>query len=214
MKVIFEELAKKDIYLHILTSLRNVVTGFVFAFIIAIIIIFVLYEVKWLDRVIYPIVELLRPIPNAGWVPIAILICASLEQSIIFITFVGAFFPIFITIYRSIKDIPEHYLNLGKLYKFKKMAKYRFIIIPAILPHMCTAGMLGVAGGWLSVIMAEMISGKSGIGYYTWKNYTLLNYELVVLGVVIMGILGSLFSLLFSLLSKKVGFWMRRKDNA
>ena len=69
--------------------------------------------------------------------------------------------------------------------------------------------MLGISGAWLSVIMAEMISGKVGIGYYTWKSYTLLSYEKVLLGIVIMGLLGSLFSIILAFLSKKLVFWIR-----
>ena len=212
MKIILEELTKSDIYIHILTSLKNVITGFVLAYIVALVLVLIMNEVKILDKVMYPIIEMLRPIPNAGWVPIAILISTTLEQSIIFITFVGAVFPIFLTLYRAIKTVPTQYENLAKLNKLSKLERYIHIIMPAILPQLFTAAMLGISGGWLSVIMAEMISGKSGIGYFTWKNYTLLNYQLVILGVVIMGFLGGLMSLIFSRLSKKITFWERKQD--
>ena len=82
--------------MNILASLKNVLLGFSIAFIVSIILAFLLYEFKVLDKILYPIIELLRPIPNAGWVPIAIILCATIEQSILFITFVGAFFPMFL----------------------------------------------------------------------------------------------------------------------
>ena len=72
--------------------------------------------------------------------------------------------------------------------------------------------MLGISGGWLSVVMAEMISGKVGIGYYTWKNYTLLAYEKVFLGIFFMGLLGGAFSSLLSFLSKKILFWVKEGE--
>ena len=212
MSEIISELTKADIYIHILISLKNVITGFVLAYILAFLLVVLLNEVKLLNKILYPVLELLRPIPNAGWVPIAILISATIEQSIIFITFIGSFFPIFITLYRAMMGIPLHYKNLIYINRLKKVDSYIHVILPTISPQLFTAAMLGISGGWLSVIMAEMISGKSGIGYFTWKNYTLLNYKLVILGVVIMGLVGGLMSLIFSRLSKKFNFWEERKD--
>lgn len=211
-QIIFEEIQSPNLYLNILESLKNVLLGFSIAFIIAIILAFLLYEFKFLNKIIYPIIELLRPIPNAGWVPISIIACATIEQSILFITFIGAFFPMFLNIYRSLDNIPTNYLNISKLYKLNRRDKYFKIIIPSILPSIFTSLMLGISGAWLSVIMAEMISGKIGLGYYTWKNYTLLCYEKVFVGIVFMGILGALFSLIISLISKKTLFWVRNGE--
>lgn len=209
IQIIFEELQTSNLYINILASLKNVLVGFSFAFVVAIILAFLFYEFKILDRIFYPIIELLRPIPNAGWVPIAIIMCSTMEQSILFITFVGSFFPMFLNIYRAMDNIPTNYLNISKLYKLNQRERYFKIIIPSILPNIFTALMLGISGAWLSVIMAEMISGKVGLGYYTWKSYTLLSYEKVFLGILLMGILGGLFSLIISLVSKKVLFWVR-----
>ena len=212
MKIVIDELLTTNLYINILASLKNVLLGFCIAFIVSIILAFLLYEFKILNKIVYPIIELLRPIPNAGWVPIAIIICATIEQSILFITFVGAFFPMFLNIYRALDNIPTNYLNISKLYKLNRKDKYLKIVIPSILPNIFTSLMLGISGAWLSVIMAEMISGKVGIGYYTWKNYTLLNYEKVFLGIFFMGILGALFSTVISLISKKTLFWVRNGD--
>lgn len=211
-QIVIDELANSNIYINILASLKNVLFGFLFAFVVAIILAFLLYEFKFLNRIVYPVVELLRPIPNAGWVPIAIICCATIEQSILFITFVGAFFPMFLNIYRALDDIPISYLNISKLYKLNRKDRYFKIVIPSILPSIFTSLMLGISGAWLSVIMAEMISGKSGLGYYTWKNYTLLCYEKVFLGIVFMGILGAFFSYIISFISKKTLFWVRNGE--
>ena len=178
-QVIIDELLQTTLYLNILESLKNVLIGFIIAFIVSIILCFLLYEFKTLNKIVYPIIELLRPIPNAGWVPIAIIVCKT------------------------------NYLNISKLYKLNRKDKYLKIVLPSILPSIFTSLMLGISGGWLSVIMAEMISGKVGLGYYTWKNYTLLCYEKVFLGIIFMGILGASFSLVISLISKKTLFWVK-----
>ena len=210
--IIINELSNSNLYLNILASLKNVLLGFSIAFFVSIILAFLLYEFKFLDKILYPIIELLRPIPNAGWVPIAIITCVTIEQSILFITFVGSFFPMFLNIYRALDNIPVNYLTIAKLYKLNRKDRYIKIVIPSILPSIFTALMLGISGAWLSVIMAEMISGKVGLGYYTWKNYTLLCYEKVFIGIVFMGLLGSLFSWIISIISKKTLFWVRNGE--
>lgn len=212
LQILVDELTSKNLYDNILASMENVLIGFVLAAILALSLALLFYEVKSLGKIFYPIIEVLRPIPNAGWVPIAIIVFATVEQSIMFITFVGAFFPMFLNIYRSLNNIPINYISLAKLYKLNLRDRICKIIIPCILPNIFTALMLGISGAWLSVIMAEMISGRIGIGYYTWKNYTLLSYEKVFLGIVIMGLLGALFSMTFSLLAKKKLFWVGKAD--
>lgn len=211
-QTILEELQSLNLYLNIFESLKNVLLGFSTAFIMTIVLSFLLYEFKMLNKIIYPIIELLRPIPNAGWVPVSIIVCATIEQSILFITFIGAFFPMFLNIYRALENIPVNYLNISKLYRLKRKDKYFKVIFPSVLPSIFTSLMLGISGAWLSVIMAEMISGKIGIGYYTWKNYTLLCYEKVFVGIALMGMLGALFSAIISLISKKMIFWVKNGD--
>lgn len=210
--IILDELKKQELYENIFSSLKNVFIGFILAFIVACLLSFILYENKKLNKLLFPIIEILRPIPNAGWVPIAIIICNTLEESILFITFVGAFFPMVLNLHRALDEIPNNYLNIAKLYRLNVVDKFKNIIIPSVLPSIFTSAMLGISGAWLSVIMAEMISGKSGLGYYTWKNYTLLCYEKVFLGILFMGILGALFSVIISKISKKVVFWIRSGD--
>ena len=210
--IIFEELSSFELYSNILVSLKNVFIGFGLALIVACLLSFILYEYKKINMIVFPIIELLRPIPNAGWVPIAIIACSTLENSILFITFIGAFFPMILNIHRALETIPNNYLCIAKLYQLKRIEKFKKIIIPSILPNIFTSMMLGISGAWLSVIMAEMISGKIGLGYYTWKNYTLLCYEKVFIGILFMGILGALFSILLAAISKKVVFWVRNGE--
>lgn len=212
VNIVLEELSNPELYINILASLKIVLLGFFIAFIVAISLAVLLNQFKIVDKIMYPIIEFLRPIPNAGWVPVSIIICSTIERSILFITFVGAFFPMFINIYRALKEIPNNYINIAKLYKLSVKDKIFKILLPAILPNIFTALMLGISGAWLSVIMAEMISGKIGIGYYTWKNYTLLCYEKLLIGIIIMGLLGFLFSTIISYVAKKSLFWIKEGD--
>lgn len=209
LRVFINEITSYDLYINILISLRNVLIGFSLAFFSSLLLALTIYEFKPLRKILYPILELLRPIPNAGWVPITIILCNTIDTSILCITFIGAFFPMFLNIYRSFLSIPQDYLIISRLYKLNFKDRFFKILLPAIMPGIFTSLMLGISGSWASVIMAEMISGKEGLGYYTWKAYTLLNYEEVFIGILFMGLLGALISFIIEKISKKVLFWVR-----
>ncbi len=210
LRVFINEITSYDLYINILISLKNVLIGFSLAFFSSLVLALIIYEFKPLRKILYPILELLRPIPNAGWVPITIILCNTIDTSILCITFIGAFFPMFLNIYRSFLSIPQDYLIISRLYKLNFKDRFFKILLPAIMPGIFTSLMLGISGSWASVIMAEMISGKEGLGYYTWKAYTLLNYEEVFIGILFMGLLGALISFIIEKISKKVLFWVRR----
>ena len=209
LRVFINEITSYDLYINILISLKNVLIGFSLAFFSSLVLALIIYEFKPLRKILYPILELLRPIPNAGWVPITIILCNTIDTSILCITFIGAFFPMFLNIYRSFLSIPQDYLIISRLYKLNFKDRFFKILLPAITPGIFTSLMLGISGSWASVIMAEMISGKEGLGYYTWKAYTLLNYEEVFIGILFMGLLGALISFIIEKVSKKVLFWVR-----
>lgn len=210
LRVFINEITSYDLYINILISLKNVLIGFSLAFFSSLVLALIIYEFKPLRKILYPILELLRPIPNAGWVPITIILCNTIDTSILCITFIGAFFPMFLNIYRSFLSIQQDYLIISRLYKLNFKDRFFKILLPAIMPGIFTSLMLGISGSWASVIMAEMISGKEGLGYYTWKAYTLLNYEEVFIGILFMGLLGALISFIIEKISKKVLFWVRR----
>ncbi len=207
---IINELISNGLYQDIGHSLGRVLIGFTIASIAAITIALLLNEFKVLRIILCPIIETLRPIPNAGWIPIAIIMFRTVEESTLFITFIGSFFPIFTNVFNGLKELPQSYKDFVILLHINRFEKMFHVFLPGIIQHVFTGLMSGMSGAWLSLIMAEMMNGKSGIGYYTWKNYTLLNYDKVIFGVIIMGCLGAMSSLFISTIAHKQLHWMRR----
>lgn len=204
------ELMEITFYYEVLLSTIRIMIGFCSGLILSLLLAYIIYRYKLFRIIIYPILEILRPIPNAGWVPIIIIITPTIDTSIFLITFIGAFFPIFINIYNGLKEFPDIYQYQYKLLGLNERLVIIKILLPGIAPFFFNGLMLGISGAWLSLIMAEIINGKSGIGYFTWKNYTLLCYEKVLLGIISMGILGSLSSYIISKIGRKYLHWVKR----
>lgn len=156
---------------------------------------------------LFPITELLRPIPNLAWAPLVVVLFPVVEQSIIFITCIGAFFPLLLNTSLGVRTIPKKYFTTAYTLGFSKRDTLCHLIIPAALPSVLMGLRIGVGVSWLGVIVAEMISGKNGIGYYTWLGYQLVDYTQILSGIILIGVLSIASSTLISLVEKKVLVW-------
>lgn len=181
-------------FLDIAITVKRVYSGFILASILAIIIALLISLNKRFKEYIFPVIELLRPIPNVAWVPISILLFKTNDMSILFITFVGAFFPVLMNSFNGFENIDQRYTKIAKSFKTPKGSYILNVMIPAAAPGIVTGLMLGMSGSWLGVVVAEMISGQSGIGYLTWTNYTLTNIPGVIVCMCMIGVLGALSS--------------------
>ena len=125
-----------------------------------------------------------RPIPAVAWIPLAILLFSSAEQSMIFITFIGAFFPILLNTIHGVESLDPRLVSLRSAWAPGRWPSSREVILPGALPSIVTGLSIGMGTSWFSLVTAEMISGQFGIGYYTWESYTLQNYPNIVLGMI------------------------------
>jgi NitT/TauT family transport system permease protein len=137
-----------------------------------------------------PAIEVLRPIPAIAWVPISIMLWPNNEAAIVFITFLGAFFPILLNTVHGVHALDRVLLNAGRALGASELQLFWFIILPGVLPSVFTGLAVGMGVAWVSLIAAEMISGQFGVGYFTWEAYSLVNYPAIVLGMLTIGVLG------------------------
>ena len=90
-----------------------------------------------------------------------------------------------------------------------EVAIFREVYFPAALPHIFTGLTVGMGVAWVSLIAAEMISGQYGIGYFTWEAYSLVQYADIALGMIAIGVLGLVSSLLIRAVGRLAMPWGR-----
>ena len=137
-----------------------------------------------------PVFEMLRPIPAIAWVPMAIMLWPTNETSIVFITFLGSFFPILLNTIHGVNSVDPVLMRAARCLGANEFGLLRQVILPAALPHIFTGLTVGMGVAWVSLIAAEMISGQYGIGYFTWEAYSLIQYSDIVIGMIVIGVLG------------------------
>jgi NitT/TauT family transport system permease protein len=182
--------------MHIVLSCRRILVGFWLAAVVGVPLGLVMGRYKLVHEVIFPVAEVLRPIPAIAWVPMAIMLWPTNEQSIVFITFLGSFFPILVNTLHGMSLVDPVLVRAAQCLGARERSIFREVYFPASLPHIFTGLTVGMGVAWVSLIAAEMISGQYGIGYFTWEAYSLVQYADIALGMIAIGVLGLGSSLL------------------
>ena len=195
---------------HVLLSCRRIIFGFAIAAVIAVPLGLVMGRFKLVREAIFPISEVLRPIPAIAWVPMSIMLWPTNEESIVFITFLGSFFPILINTLQGMAMVDPVLVRAAQCLGARELSIFRDVYFPSSLPHVFTGLTIGMGVAWVSLIAAEMISGQFGIGYFTWEAYSLVTYADIVLGMVCIGVLGLGSSALIRLLGRLAMPWGAR----
>src|SRR5690606_14007406 len=101
------QLQTSEFYTHILVSLQRIGIGYALAVVLGVAIGVLMGRFRFMEDFCLPYIEILRPIPAVAWIPMAILIMPTEESSIVFITFLGAFFPIVLNTVHGVEQTPE-----------------------------------------------------------------------------------------------------------
>jgi NitT/TauT family transport system permease protein len=192
---------------HVENSVLRVFLGFSVAAVLAITLGLLIGRFRLVAQALLPPLEVIRPIPAVAWIPIAILLFASSEQSMVFITFIGAFFPILLSTVHGVETLDRRLVFASLSLGAGPLDVFREVILPGAMPSIVTGLSIGMGTSWFSLVTAEMISGQFGIGYYTWEAYTLQKYPNIVLGMISIGILGMGSSFLIKAAGRRLMPW-------
>jgi NitT/TauT family transport system permease protein len=175
---------------HVFLSCRRILVGFLLATVVAVPLGLLMGRFRLIRELVFPVTEVLRPIPAIAWVPMSIMLWPSNEESIVFITFLGSFFPILLNTLHGMSMVDPVLVRAAQCLGARESAIFREVYFPASLPHIFTGLTVGMGVAWVSLIAAEMISGQFGIGYFTWEAYSLVQYPDIALGMICIGVLG------------------------
>ena len=145
--------------------------------------------------------------PPIAWIPFVILLCGIGEISAYLIVFIGAFSPIFTATYDGAESVSLVIRNCARSMEIKGLRYLWQIVFRSALPQIFTGIRLGVSMGWMSVIAAEMISGQSGLGYSIQLNRLNMQYDLMTVDIILIGVIGFLLFEIILFLQRKIIPW-------
>jgi NitT/TauT family transport system permease protein len=197
-------------WLDLAQSLVRILTGFGLAAVVGVATGVLLGRSRLFADVFGPLAELARPIPAIAMVPVAILLFPTDEAGIVFITFLAAYFPIMVSTRHAVRALPTLWEDSVRTLGGGRWEVLSQVVLPGILPGVFGGLSVGMGVAWICVISAEMISGRLGVGYRTWQDYTVLAYPQVFVGIITIGVLGFATAAGVELVGRRVTRWLPR----
>lgn len=209
---LIELLATHAFYIHIAVSVKRIAISFVLATVLGVATGVLMGRSRLANDLIMPFIETLRPIPAVAWVPLSILMFPTEESSIIYITFLGAFFPIVLNTIHGVQQTPQTLVRVAQSYGANNLAILRHVVLPGALPSIAAGLAIGMGVAWFALLAGEIISGQYGIGYFTWNSYTLVQYPEIIVGMLTIGFLGSSSTWLVRKACRPALRWQEERD--
>jgi NitT/TauT family transport system permease protein len=158
----------------------------------------------------FPIVEILRPIPPVAWIPVSIIFWPTRELSVVFIVFLGAFWIVLLNTIGGASNVDQNYKRAALSLGSTQRDLFWRIILPATIPSIVTGMAVGMGIAWEMVIAAEMIAGRTGLGYLLWQSFEINALAQVIVCMVSIGIAGYISSGIIRQLGGFAAPWQRQ----
>ena len=191
---------------NVLFSLQRVAIGFGLAALVGIPMGFILGRFTFLNRMVNPLVSLLRPVSPLAWLPIGLLVFKAANPAAIWTIFICSIWPMIINTAVGVQRVPQDYLNVARVLNLSEWKVITRILFPAVLPYMLTGVRLSVGTAWLVIVAAEMLTGGVGIGFWVWDEWNNLNVKHIIVAIFVIGIVGLLLEHLLITIAKRFSY--------
>lgn len=194
---------------HCVASLRRVFGGVGVALAIAIPLGLLAGRSTRVRTLLHPFIELVRPVPPLAWVPLAILWFGIGDLSAVFIIFLGAFFPILLNTVAGVLAIERGLLEAAVLLGATRRDVFFKVLAPGATPAIITGVRIALGVGWMTLVAAEFTGVRSGygLGYLIMTARDIQRADLIVAGMLVIGLIGFAMDALIRLLERRLLRW-------
>jgi nitrate/nitrite transport system permease protein len=191
---------------NILNSLGRVGMGFGLAALVGIPLGFIIGRFEFANRMVSPLIALLKPVSPLAWLPIGLLVFKSANPAAIWTIFICSIWPMVVNTAVGVQRVPTDYLNVARVLKLSEWKVITRILLPAVLPYVLTGVRLSVGTAWLVIVAAEMLTGGVGIGFWVWDEWNNLNVAHIIIAIFVIGTVGLLLEWFLMTLAKHFTF--------
>lgn len=145
---------------------------------------------KRVERYFLPLFTCVRQVPVLGWIPLLMIWLGIGETfKVVFIS-LGAFYPMTVNAYEGFRGVPASYVEVARAFGFGRRKLLLRVLLPAALPSIFTGIRLALNMSWMMVIAAELVAAGEGIGYTITWGRQLFQMDIVIMGVILIGLIG------------------------
>ena len=200
-----------EYYDHIWVSVRRVAIAFALATCLGVPLGLALGWSQLVREYVFPVFEMVRPIPILAWVPISLIVFKGAETPVIFLTFIAGFFVTTLNTMLGVESVDRTFVRAAQCLGADRWQIFRHIVVPGSLPFIFTGLQISVGIAWFSLVAAEMVSGEYGLGYVINTAYTKIQYPTIVIGMITLGFVGYATSALVRFAGNRLMQWRVRE---
>jgi NitT/TauT family transport system permease protein len=192
---------------YVYLSGRRVLIGFAIAAAVGITVGILIGWYRIVADLLDPVVQWLRPIPMTAWLPFATFLFGIREGAAIFLIAMGAFYPIAVNCTAGAEQTPRTLVRAALMLGTRPRMLLLRVVLPSAMPYIFTGLRIGIAIGWVLVIVAEMLAVKGGIGYTMWTAYQFVRIDLIIASMFTVGFLGLASDRVLMLIGRRMSRW-------
>jgi NitT/TauT family transport system permease protein len=189
---------------HAMVSTGRVILGFVTGATVAVPLGVLIARRRTFEPYLDPILQILRPIPPIAWTPLAILWFGIGLQAIVFLIFLGAFWPMLLNTISGIREVPPILGQAAASLGASRRQVLFTVVLPAAVPFLFTGLRVSFGSAWITIVAAELIAASEGLGYLIMNARRILAAPDIIVGMLMIGVLGLAFDRLFRALEQRL----------
>lgn len=188
-------------------SMKRVLTGYVVSVVLGIGLGIIIGLSKHMQRLTNLVIQIIRPIPPIAWIPLVILWMGIGEDSKVFLIFLGGFFPVLINVTDGIRYTNKKLTEVAAVMETPRKKYITQLVIPAAMPSIFTGLKVSLGSCWTCVVAAELVASTSGIGYMISNARNFGQMDVVIVGMLSIGVVGKIMDVILNIIGKYVLAW-------
>ena len=192
---------------HMAASFQRVYGGFGLAIIIGVPLGLLIGKVPVVRQLLDPTLSVLRPIPVTAWLPLSMIFFGLGPRSAVFLVFLGAFYPVLLNTIFGVRSVDPKLFEAASMLGCDGSRMFRQVVLPAALPSIFNGLRLGHGFAWILIVVGEMTGVPTGLGSVIMDGRTLSRTDLVVAGMILIGVSGFACDRLIVALNNRVLRW-------
>ena len=187
---IWDDAFSATLHIHLFASMTRVYGGFALAALVAVPLGLLIGRNEKVRALLDPFLQLIRPIPVTAWLPLSMILFGLGPRSAFFLVFLGAFYPILLNTVFGVRSVEKRLFEAASMLGCSGSAQFFRVVLPASLPSIFTGLRLGLGLAWFVIVVGEMTGVPQGLGAVIMDGRTLSRTELVICGMIVIGIAG------------------------
>lgn len=204
---IYDDTYSKTLHIHLWKSFTRVYAGFFAAALVGIPLGLLIGRIASIRQFVDPTLQLLRPVPVTAWLPLSMIFFGIGPNAAIFLVFLGAFYPIVFNTTFGVRSVDARLFEAAAMLGCKGPSLFRQVVLPASLPSILNGLRLGHGFAWILIVVGEMTGVQQGLGATIMDARMLSRSELVIAGMVVIGIAGFATDRMLVILNNRLLQW-------